>query len=257
MSTGFPDHMEAEAVYDRPPPMKEHIMPLSDSNRYTPVHEKRPHVREPLHNATDTLGITDLHWWTSDEDLVATAARAGVWLQRKDMTFAEHKVNGKSKGRDLLPLRGRSQQDPELVPCQGKRISASFVTPNSTQPPPKFSNNLSTVPRSFGTSALLAHGPTNAHGGVNFNRVRPNGRAGMVGWPSSKAATSNKYSQGQFVQADNGSLPVVDYNPRRPGTPSNLHPLARSFLPSAENKPYGGSGLLPAPEFEYHVGYAQ
>lgn len=36
--------------------------------------------------------------WTTDEDLVAVAAQANVPIDIRDVTFAEHKINGKSRG---------------------------------------------------------------------------------------------------------------------------------------------------------------
>ncbi|KAK6614677.1 RRM domain-containing protein [Botrytis cinerea] len=49
--------------------------------------------------ATTALLISELHWWNTDDDIRGWINQAQVEDELKEMTFSEHKVNGKSKGQ--------------------------------------------------------------------------------------------------------------------------------------------------------------
>ncbi|TAQ85489.1 hypothetical protein B7494_g6185 [Chlorociboria aeruginascens] len=49
--------------------------------------------------ATTALLISELHWWNTDDDVRGWVNQAQVEDELRDITFSEHKVNGKSKGQ--------------------------------------------------------------------------------------------------------------------------------------------------------------
>jgi hypothetical protein len=52
--------------------------------------------------STNAIQITELHWWITEDDLRGWCANAGCEDEVRDITFNEHKVNGKSKGYEQL-----------------------------------------------------------------------------------------------------------------------------------------------------------
>ena len=48
--------------------------------------------------ATSALFVSDLHWWITDDDIRGWANQCSCEDELREITFHEHKVNGKSKG---------------------------------------------------------------------------------------------------------------------------------------------------------------
>ena len=48
--------------------------------------------------ATSALFVSELHWWVNDDDVRGWANQCQCEDELEDITFSEHKVNGKSKG---------------------------------------------------------------------------------------------------------------------------------------------------------------
>ncbi|KAI5364579.1 Putative nucleotide-binding alpha-beta plait domain superfamily, CPSF6/7 family [Septoria linicola] len=73
----------------------------------TPSASARPASATPAYastepNATQALKLSELQWWTTEEDLRAFCASAEVEDQLRDIAFGEHKINGKSRGEAYL-----------------------------------------------------------------------------------------------------------------------------------------------------------
>ncbi|KIW15353.1 hypothetical protein PV08_05399 [Exophiala spinifera] len=93
------------------------------------------------HGATNALMISDLNWWITEDDLRGWANEAGAEDELRDITFSEHKVNGKSKGQAYIEF-----SSPQAATVAKHRIESqdgaqpgarkhSVVFTNATQNP--------------------------------------------------------------------------------------------------------------------------
>ena len=78
--------------------------------------------------ATSALVVTDLNWWNTDDELRGWTKKAECEQELKDVTFSEHKVNGKSKGYD--PARRAPSWTSHAHRCC-RQAYLEFVTPQA------------------------------------------------------------------------------------------------------------------------------
>ena len=72
---------------------------VAQSNPPQGVKRKEGSDERPVDpGATTALLVSELSWWNTDDDVRGWASRANCEDELKDITFSEHKVNGKSKG---------------------------------------------------------------------------------------------------------------------------------------------------------------
>ena len=119
--------------------------------------------------ATHALLISDLHWYTTEDEIRGWAASSHSESELRDLTFSEHKVNGKSKGQCFLEF-----DTPQAATAMKREIES--------QP----------------TSGLNARKHTLVfHGGMNPFKTLPKDGAGKVASDRGQRAGSAGYGGGQ------------------------------------------------------------
>ncbi|WVQ98773.1 hypothetical protein IAU59_005904 [Kwoniella sp. CBS 9459] len=179
--------------------------------RAIPVSKKNLGL-DPSSDEIDSVVVHDLHWWTNDQHLVDLCDEVGFKVDLKNVQFLEHKVNGKSKGQAAIKCPDKAQalklnEYLQAHPFQGKEISCAFASSAGGNPLHPGNQDFPVVrPLSTAIHSTVRH-PTNAHGGVNFNRVRPNSRSAIhanlgMGHPAAAAAAaasaSRTFTMGDF-----------------------------------------------------------
>ncbi|KAI1328629.1 hypothetical protein F5Y16DRAFT_398081 [Xylariaceae sp. FL0255] len=127
--------------------------------------------------ATNCLLLSELNWWTTDDDIRLWVRQASCEEELKDITYSEHKVNGKSKGQAYLEFRSQqaataAKYSIEAPAPEGSQHSAKKHTVIYSSPT---NNPFRTLPKdaparskdSSGTRGG-ASGGFNDRGGSNF-----------------------------------------------------------------------------------------
>ncbi|KAL8733637.1 MAG: hypothetical protein Q9166_002047 [cf. Caloplaca sp. 2 TL-2023] len=158
--------------------------------------------------ATTALFISDLHWWVTDDDIRGWANQNQCEDELEDVTFSEHKVNGKSKGQAYVLFKSpqaatATKQKIESF-GEGQQYSKKF-TVTYTNP---FTNPFRTLPKdgpmrnnnaSTNRGGFAGSGSLPAQQGYNAYRGRGGGynnRGGMNGM--------SNYNRGGYQQPMSG-----------------------------------------------------
>ncbi|CZT04988.1 hypothetical protein WAI453_007542 [Rhynchosporium graminicola] len=176
--------------------------------------------------ATTALLISDLNWWNTDDDVRGWVNQAQVEDEMKDITFSEHKVNGKSKGQAYVEFSSQQAATAAKHKIDAFGEGQQYVKKHTVTYSNPNVNPFRTLPKDAPARAGK-DGPNNRVASGGYNNDRGNHQNGNFG--------------GNF----RGRTP--GYNARGGmNNNSNMNNFNRNFSGPAMNNNMGGGGFNPS-----------
>ncbi|CAO3674718.1 unnamed protein product [Umbelopsis vinacea] len=192
----------------------ENTAPASKREQSTSMSQLRGRETHP----TNALYVGELDWWVSDEDLKDPIMNVGIGAELQDITFYEHKVNGKSRGIAFLEFTtedasSRAKNALEQMEFGGKLPVVTFTSAQNPfkhvpkEPVPKAQrmqqqimgrptmNSNPQMMQSGGFNPMMAGGFMNPYGGF----PNPMMAAGFMGNTGGGRGNMRGGSQGNYM----------------------------------------------------------